>query len=61
MKRILCWIRSFKTLDTIEEVNRLKLHFIRNVFGDEINQKDCRSLWNDDYWNVYKCNELKSK
>lgn len=61
MKRILCWIKSFKKLSTVEEAKRLKLHFRRNIFGDEINQKDCRSLWNDDYLNVYKCDELKTK
>jgi hypothetical protein len=59
MKRILCWFRSFKTLETVKEAQDLELHFRRNIFGDEINHINCRSLWNDKYWNMYRCNELK--
>jgi hypothetical protein len=59
MKRVTSWIRSFKTVKTVTECEKLGLHWKRNVFGDEINTRNCRSLWNDNYWNVYRCSELK--
>lgn len=59
MKRIYCWFRSFKKIKTIKDAERMGLHFRRNIYGDEINTTKCRSLWNDDYWNVYRCDELR--
>lgn len=56
MKRIMCWFRAFRKLKTVEDVKSLGLHFRRNIYGDEINHIDCRSLWSDDYLNIYRCN-----
>jgi len=61
MKRIIYYFRSFKTLNTVAEAEKMKLYFRTNVYGDGINHLNCRSLWNDKYWNIYRCNELKLK
>ena len=58
MKRIRYWLRSFKKVKTVKDAESMGLHHIRNIFGDEINRMNCRSLWNDNYWNVYRCGEL---
>lgn len=58
MKRIVCWFRSFRMVKTVKDAKEMKLHWIRNVHGDEINAINCRSLWNDDYMNRYRCEEL---
>lgn len=60
MERVIYWFRSFKKLKTSDDAYRLNLHFIRDVFGDEINHMDCRSLWNDEYWNLCRCDELNN-
>ena len=59
MKRIRYWLRSFKKVKTVKDAESMGLHHIRNIFGDEINRMNCRSLWNDNYWNVYRCGELR--
>ena len=58
MKRIISWLRAFKKVRTVQDAELLGLHFQRNIYGDEINHLDCRSLWNDCYGNVYKIEEL---
>lgn len=58
-KRIHYWFRAWKMVESAEKAKEMGLHWRRNVHGDEINHINCRSLWNDDYWNVYRCRTLK--
>lgn len=55
----LLWIRIFKILSK-EQAEQLGLTFYRNVYGDEINQIDCRSLWTDHKGRMYRVKELLS-
>ena len=42
----LWWISSFKVI-TIDQAKDLGLKWERNVYGDEINHINCRSIWTD--------------
>ena len=55
--QLYCYFRP-KHIKTHAEANKLNLHWQRNVWGDEINTLNCRSIWNDDYMNLYYCDEL---
>jgi len=58
MKRLkLLYYRLFKVI-TKEKAKELGLVFHRNVFGDEINHINCRSLWEDSYNRLYRVEEL---
>ncbi len=48
-----------RIVPTIAMVIEMKLTFVRNVFGDEINALDCRSLWKDKHGYIYRCTQLK--
>ena len=58
MKEIkLFYYRTFKIL-TQKIAIELDLEFFRNVFGDEINHINCRSLWADNKGRLYRVYEL---
>lgn len=53
------WRQLFISID-IEEAKKRGFTFYRNVYGDEINGIDCRSLWIDQKgrtWRVEQLNE----
>ncbi|MCK9575717.1 MAG: hypothetical protein WC979_02300 [Candidatus Pacearchaeota archaeon] len=52
------YIRSYITHKTIDAAEKWGLSFHRNIYGDEINHLNCRSLWKDSYGNFHKCKEL---
>ena len=56
--RIKCRWRSRKKLSTVYEARDLNLVWINNVHGDFIHVAGCRSLWEDDYFNIYKCDQI---
>jgi hypothetical protein len=58
MKRIIYWLRSYKKLKTIKEVQQMGLSHFTNIYGDGITRLNCRSLWRDKFENIYKCDEL---
>lgn len=52
----LWYIRTFKVITT-EQAKSLNLTFIRNVYGDEINKLNCRSIWFDSKTRTYRVKE----
>ena len=40
------WLSIFSVI-TIEKAEKLRLIYKRNIFGDEINRLNCRSIWTD--------------
>ena len=42
-----------------EEAVKKGYSFYRYVFGDEINHKNCRSFWTDEYGFLHRVAELK--
>lgn len=59
IKEVKLWyIRTFKIISTEQAIN-LGLKFHRNIYGDEINALNCRSLWIDDVPHFYRVEELK--
>lgn len=61
IERFIFWISSFFKVKSVRCAFQLGLKWQRNVFGDQINQLDCRSLWIDKYGNEYRCDELYQK
>lgn len=58
MKRIKYWFRSLKHVKTVKDAQKMKLKFQFNMYGDPINIYNCRSVWSDEYDNLYRCQEL---
>jgi len=58
MQEIINWfIRLFLVIS--EDTARKKgLTHLRNIYGDEINMINCRSLWVDDFYRQYRVREL---
>ncbi len=61
IKRIKYWFRSFSTIETVKEAEKMGLTFKSNVHGEAINKFNCRSFWHDEFGNEYKCSQLKNK
>lgn len=57
MNRIYRWFLHFRKVKTVKQAKEMGIIFWRNVYGDEINQRNCRSLWYDKYLNDYRCNQ----
>jgi len=53
----LWWISNFKVI-TITKAKELGLTWGRNVYGDEINHINCRSIWLDKKGRRYRVNML---
>ena len=58
MRTLYLWYKRTFCLLKEKEAIALKLRFYRNVFGDEINKLDCRSIWTDTNGNRYRVEEL---
>ena len=54
----LWWIRTFKVISN-QRAKELGLRHWRNVYGDEINHTDCRSIWVDDKSRQYYVSHLE--
>ena len=54
---ILLYIRVFKVI-TQKKANQMEFVFYRNIYGDEINRINCRSLWQDYRGRLYRVYEL---
>jgi len=61
IKRISYWFRSWKLIESVERAEKMGLKFHKNVYGDEINYVNCRSIWYDEYRNVYRCKTLNKE
>lgn len=60
-KKIKFWFKKEFGVLTIEECKSLGLLFHHNVYGDEINRLNCRSIWHDGSTNKgYRCDSLYS-
>lgn len=58
MKNIrLWWLRNFEVITT-KKAKSLGLKFFENIYGDEINDLNCRSLWCDEKNRFYRVKEL---
>jgi hypothetical protein len=51
------WIRTFKVISK-EDAEKRGLSFVGNVYGDEINHLNCRSIWRDSKMRRYRVVEL---
>ena len=51
------WIRTFKVIRK-EDAEKRCLSFVGNVYGDEINRLNCRSIWRDSKMRRYRVAEL---
>jgi len=54
----LWWIRTFKVISN-QRAKELGLRHWRNVYGDEINHLNCRSIWFDDKSRQYRVSHLE--
>lgn len=53
------YLRWFKVISE-EKAKKLGLKFYRNIYGDEINRTNCRSIWLDGNNKRYRVKELYS-
>ena len=53
----LFWLRTFFVIPTSKAIE-LGLTHLKNVYGDEINHINCRSIWIDKKLNKYRVEEL---
>ena len=51
------WIRTFKVISK-KDAEKRGLSFVGNVYGDEINRLNCRSIWRDSKMRRYRVDEL---
>lgn len=51
------YIRTFCVIDT-DQAKEKELTFVRNIYGDEINHLNCRSIWKDSKGRTYRVSEL---
>jgi hypothetical protein len=54
----LWWIRTFKVISN-QRAKELGLRHWRNVYGDEINHINCRSIWFDSNSRQYRVSHLE--
>lgn len=54
----LWWVRTFQIISN-EKAKELGLNHWRNIYGDEINKLNCRSLWLDNKHRVYRVSHLE--
>ncbi len=56
-KIYLWWVRNFKVISN-QQAEQLGLRHWRNVYGDEINRLNCRSIWFDYKQREYRVSHL---
>jgi hypothetical protein len=52
------WIRTFKVISN-QRAKELGLRHWRGVYGDEINRRNCRSIWFDNKQREYRVSHLE--
>jgi hypothetical protein len=58
MSKIKIWCKRNFGRFTVNECELLGLRWFKNVYGDNINIFNCRSIWLDEQSRIYKCDEL---
>jgi hypothetical protein len=53
----LWWFRCFSVID-ITLARKLNLEFKENIYGDEINHLNCRSIWADKKGRTFRVRQL---
>jgi hypothetical protein len=51
------WLRGFCVISN-QQAKELGLKHMCNIYGDEINKLECRSLWQDEKERVYRVKNL---
>lgn len=54
----LWWVRNFQVISN-KKATELKLKHFRNIYGDEINHINCRSIWIDNKKRQYRVSHLE--
>ena len=57
-RSIFFWFKKEFSVLTIEECLSLRLEFSHNIYGDSINQMNCRSVWHNYKGKSYRCDSL---
>ena len=58
MKNLKLWIcRTFEIITTVQ-AKEMGLTHLMNIYGDQINQLNCRSIWVDVKFREYRVKEL---
>jgi len=52
------FVSMFKIHKNCNSCKKMNLKFFKNIYGDEINRLNCRSLWSDDFGNLHRCSTL---
>lgn len=52
------WLRNFRVISN-KKAAELNLVLHRNIYGDEINRLNCRSIWEDKKGRAYRVRNLK--
>jgi hypothetical protein len=58
MKKVKMWFKKEFGVLTKKECFELDLIFCHNIYGDETNHLNCRSIWRDSKGKSYRCDEL---
>jgi hypothetical protein len=58
MKKLRLWFKKEFGVLTMDECIKLGLEFCHNIYGDEINHINCRSIWRDKKGKSYRCESL---
>lgn len=58
MKKLLLLLKKNFGVLWIEQCNELGLEFCHNLFGDAINNFNCRSIWRNKEGKSYRCESL---
>lgn len=60
-KRLMLWFKKEFGILTLEECKELNLEFSHNIYGDNINHLNCRSIWRNEKGKSYRCESLEEQ
>jgi len=58
IKKIKLWYYRYFKIITLKQCYDFNLYFDSNIYGDEINYLNCRSVWEDSKGRLYRCEKL---
>lgn len=58
IRKLKMWYASWCSVLTEQQIIEWELIFVRNVYGDEINYLNCRSIWKDSKGRTYRAESL---
>lgn len=58
IKKFKFWYKKEFGILSIEECQKFGLEFCHNIYGDNINHLNCRSIWRDKTGKSYRCESL---